>query len=162
MKKNEILKNKILELNGLEKMLAIDRFLGKKIVFTNGCFDIIHRGHIEYLSKAADLGEILVIGLNSDSSVHKLKGKDRPVQDQITRAEVLASMFFVTYIAIFDEETPYNLIKTVQPDFLVKGGDYNIKEIVGYDIVTNKGGQVLTIPFVEGFSTTSIINKVQG
>jgi rfaE bifunctional protein nucleotidyltransferase chain/domain len=162
MKKNEILKNKILELNGLEKMLAIDRFLGKKIVFTNGCFDIIHRGHIEYLSKAADLGEILVIGLNSDSSVHKLKGKDRPVQDQITRAEVLASMFFVTYIAIFDEETPYNLIKAVQPDFLVKGGDYNIKEIVGYDIVTQKGGQVLTIPFVEGFSTTSIINKVQG
>lgn len=161
MKKNEVLKNKILSLEALEKRLIIDRFLGRKIVFTNGCFDIIHRGHVEYLSKAADLGQILVIGLNSDSSVHKIKGKERPVQDQITRAEVLASMFYVTYIVIFDEETPYKLIKAVQPDFLVKGGDYNIKEIVGYDIVTEKGGQVLTIPLVEGFSTTSIINKVQ-
>ena len=143
----------------LQQELARLRFFEKKIVFTNGCFDIIHRGHAEYLSKAADLGNILVVGLNSDASVKRLKGESRPVQDEQTRALILASMFFITYVVIFDEETPYELIKSVQPDVLVKGGDYEIKKIVGYDIVTAKGGKVLTIPFVEGHSTTSILSK---
>ena len=144
----------------LQQELARLRFFEKKIVFTNGCFDIIHRGHAEYLSKAADLGNVLLVGLNSDASVKRLKGQSRPVQDEQTRALVLASMFYISYVVIFDEDTPYNLIKTVQPDVLVKGGDYEIKNIVGYDIVTAKGGQVLTIPFVEGHSTTSILSKL--
>lgn len=144
----------------LERELARLRFMGKKIVFTNGCFDILHRGHIEYLMQASDLGDILVIGLNSDFSVKRLKGPSRPVQDEHTRALILSSLQFVNMVAIFEEDTPLELIKVVQPDFLVKGGDYkNIEEIVGYDIVKAKGGKVLTIPFVDGFSTTNILNK---
>ncbi len=160
MEQIDRLNSKIINKVELERLLARLRFLGKKIVFTNGCFDIIHRGHIEYLMKAYELGDLLFIGLNSDSSVRKLKGEGRPVQDQEARARILASMFFVDYIVIFDEETPYNLIKIVQPDILVKGGDYEIKAIVGNDIVTKKGGRVLTIPFVQGYSTSSIINKM--
>ena len=151
---------KILSSTQLERELAILRFFGKKIVFTNGCFDIIHRGHADYLSKAADLGNVLILGLNSDASVKKLKGQDRPVQDEQTRALILASMFYTSYIFIFEEDTPYELIKIVQPDVLVKGGDYQIEKIVGYDIVKAKGGEVLTIPFVEGHSTTSILSKL--
>lgn len=144
----------------LERELARLRFMGKKIVFTNGCFDILHRGHVEYLMQASDLGDILVIGLNSDLSVKRLKGATRPVQDEQTRALILSSLQFVSIVAIFEEDTPLELIKKVQPDFLVKGGDYKkLEEIVGYDIVKAKGGEVLTIPFVEGFSTTNIINK---
>jgi D-glycero-beta-D-manno-heptose 1-phosphate adenylyltransferase len=144
----------------LSRILARARFTEKKVVFTNGCFDIIHQGHVEYLIKAAKLGDILIVGLNSDSSVKKLKGEGRPIQDQESRAKVLASMYFVTYVVIFNEETPYDLIKSVQPDFLVKGGDYKAENIVGYDVVKKKGGKVITIPLVKGYSTTGIINKL--
>jgi D-glycero-beta-D-manno-heptose 1-phosphate adenylyltransferase len=144
----------------LSRILARARFTEKKVVFTNGCFDIIHQGHVEYLIKAAKLGDILIVGLNSDSSVKKLKGEGRPIQDQESRAKVLASMYFVTYVVIFNEETPYDLIKSVQPDFLVKGGDYKAENIVGYDVVKKKGGKVVTIPLVKGYSTTGIINKL--
>jgi rfaE bifunctional protein nucleotidyltransferase chain/domain len=153
------IENKIKERASISNSLNYWRFKDKKIVFTNGCFDIIHRGHIEYLSKAADLGDILVIGLNTDSSVKKLKGENRPVQDQYSRALILASLAFVHLVVFFDEDTPYNLIKLVQPDILVKGGDYKIEEIVGYDIVKKRNGKVVTIDFVEGFSTTNILNK---
>jgi rfaE bifunctional protein nucleotidyltransferase chain/domain len=144
----------------LSRILARARFTEKKVVFTNGCFDIIHQGHVDYLIKAAKLGDILIVGLNSDSSVKKLKGEGRPIQDQESRAKVLASMYFVTYVVIFNEETPYDLIKSVQPDFLVKGGDYKAENIVGYDVVKKNGGKVVTIPLVKGYSTTGIINKL--
>ena len=133
----------------------------KKIVFTNGCFDIIHRGHIEYLAKAATLGDYLVIGLNSDTSVKRLKGKGRPVMDEQSRALVLASLQFVEKVVIFSEDTPYDLIHFIQPHVLVKGGDYKPSEIVGYDIVMHNGGKVVPIEFVKGYSTTSIIEKLK-
>ena len=161
MNNQDRVKLKIVQTEALGRELSRLRFKDKKIVFTNGCFDILHRGHIEYLMVAANMGDILVIGLNSDASVKRLKGIDRPVQDEQSRALLLASLQFITYVCLFEEDTPYNLINLVQPDILAKGGDYtNIKEIVGYDIVNKKGGQVLTIPFVEGFSTTSILKKV--
>ena len=160
MQKLELLKSKILDKTALVRELKYWQFKDKKIVFTNGCFDIIHRGHIEYLAQAANFGDILLIGLNSDSSVRKLKGENRPVQDEYSRAMILASMSFVSRIILFDEETPYDLIKFVQPDFLVKGSDYKIEEIVGYDIVKAKGGQIITIDFVKGFSSTGILKKI--
>jgi D-glycero-beta-D-manno-heptose 1-phosphate adenylyltransferase len=158
---SERINSKILNSVEAAKVLARLSFQEKKIVFTNGCFDIIHRGHIDYLAKAAELGDVLIIGLNSDASVKRLKGGGRPVQDQLTRAHILASLFFISYVIIFEEDTPFYLINLVQPDVLVKGGDYKeINQIVGYDIVTKKGGKVLTIPFIEGFSSTSILEKI--
>jgi len=157
----EKLKSKIVTDPELSRIILRARFVGKKIVFTNGCFDIIHKGHVEYLIQAANLGNILIVGLNTDSSVKKLKGADRPIQDQETRSRVLASMYFVSYVVLFNEETPYNLIKLIQPDILVKGGDYKPEDIVGYDIVKKSGGQVVTIPLVKGYSTTAIINKLK-
>ena len=156
----DVLKNKILSGPALARDLAIWRFQGQKIVFTNGCFDILHLGHIDYLAKAADLGHVLIIGLNTDASVSRIKGPQRPLQDQESRAMVLAALGFVTAVVYFDEETPYELIKLVQPDILVKGADYKPEEIVGYDIVTAKGGQVVTLEFLEGYSTTGIVNKI--
>ncbi|MDR1792089.1 MAG: D-glycero-beta-D-manno-heptose 1-phosphate adenylyltransferase [Bacteroidales bacterium] len=132
-----------------------------KLVFTNGCFDILHRGHVEYLAKAANMGTSLVIGLNTDTSVRKLKGADRPINDQYSRAFLLAAMEFVAAVVLFDEDTPYQLIKICQPDILVKGADYQINNIVGADIVTQRGGQIKTIEFVEGFSTTSVLEKIK-
>lgn len=131
----------------------------KKIVFTNGCFDILHRGHIEYLIEAKELGDILIVGLNSDNSVKKLKGDNRPINDQMSRGLILASLMFVDAVVIFDEETPLNLIKMVNPGILVKGGDYISEEIVGYDFVKENGGEIITIDLVRGFSTTDIIKK---
>lgn len=130
-----------------------------RIVFTNGCFDVLHRGHVYYLSKAREMGDILVVGLNSDASVSRLKGKGRPVNPQNARAEVLGALGMVDYIILFEEDTPLELIKKVEPDLLVKGGDYKIEEIVGYNEVISSGGQVLTIPIMEGYSTTSILNR---
>ena len=161
MNKLDILKAKIIDLNKLDSFLAYLRFKNQKIVFTNGCFDIIHRGHVEYLAQAASFGDVLIIGLNTDSSVQRIKGNDRPVQDEYARAITLASMQFVNAVILFDEETPYNLIKTVQPDILIKGSDYKAEDIVGYDIVKEKGGEVITIDFIDGYSTTSIINKLK-
>ncbi len=129
------------------------------IVFTNGCFDIIHRGHAEYLAKAADLGTKLIVGLNTDNSVRRLKGPTRPVNNEQARAIVLSAFGFIDAVALFSDDTPRNLIMQVQPDILVKGGDYRVEDIVGYDIVTARGGRVLTLPFVDGYSTTSTIKK---
>lgn len=161
MKHLEKIYDKILNKESLEEKLNLWRKEGKTIVFSNGCFDILHRGHVEYLSKAADLGDILIIGLNTDASVKRIKGPSRPVNDEKARAVVLAALEFVDAIMFFEEDTPYNLIKNVQPDVLVKGKDYKAEDIVGYDIVTNKGGKVETIELVEGFSTTNTINKMK-
>jgi rfaE bifunctional protein nucleotidyltransferase chain/domain len=136
------------------------RLFKKKIVFTNGCFDILHRGHLEYLSQARDRGDLLIIGVNSDASVKRIKGEGRPVQDETSRALTLASLRFVEAIILFDEDTPYELIKIVKPDVLVKGGDYNENTIVGADIVRANGGDVVVIPLVQGYSTTEILKKV--
>ncbi|MGC8868624.1 MAG: D-glycero-beta-D-manno-heptose 1-phosphate adenylyltransferase [Sulfurihydrogenibium sp.] len=134
---------------------------GKKIVFTNGCFDIIHAGHVDYLEKAKSLGDFLVVGLNSDDSVRRLKGKDRPVNPQEHRKKVLSALKPVDLVIIFDEDTPERLIKEIKPDVLVKGGDWKIENIVGADFVKSYGGKVLTIDFVYDTSTTKIISKIR-
>ena len=151
--------SKIRELKNLAKTLSVLRTKGKKIVFTNGCFDIIHVGHVDYLSKARRLGDVLVVGLNSDSSVKKIKGKGRPINKESDRAKVLSSLYFVDYITSFNETTPENLIKKMRPDILVKGGDWKIKDIAGSSFVRSYGGKVKRIPFVKGHSTTSIIER---
>lgn len=134
--------------------------IDKKIVFTNGCFDILHIGHKRYLQKAATLGDILIVGVNSDDSVRRLKGPERPINNEQDRAEMLSAMGFIDYVVIFGEDTPYELIKQIQPDVLVKGGDYKPEEVVGRDIVEARGGRLELISFVEGKSTTNIINKI--
>lgn len=144
----------------LECTLSQWRFKSEKIVFTNGCFDILHRGHVEYLTKAAALGSKLVIGLNTDASVKRLKGESRPINDQEARAIILSSLIFTDRIIFFEEDTPLELIRYIQPDILVKGSDYKPEDIVGYDIVKGKGGEVITIDLTEGFSTTSILERV--
>ncbi len=133
----------------------------QKVVFTNGCFDILHRGHVDYLAKAADCGDKLIIGVNTDVSVSALKGPSRPIQDEQSRLQILASLQCVDAVILFNEPTPYNLIKTLQPDVLVKGSDYKPENIVGFDIVTAKGGQVKTIDFIDGFSTSAIESKIK-
>ena len=158
----EILKKKIFTRETLSRQANIWRMQSKKIVFTNGCFDLLHHGHIDYLSKAADMGDVLIIGLNSDASVKRLnKGSGRPIQNENDRALILSSIQFIEVITIFEEDIPYELIKLVQPDVLVKGGDWKENEIVGADIVKASGGLVTTIPFVEGYSTTTIENKIK-
>jgi len=132
----------------------------KKIVFTNGCFDLLHVGHIRYLSQAKKLGDFLIIGLNSDRSVKKLKGKDRPINSFEDRATLLSALKSVDLVIKFEEQTPENLIKDIVPDVLVKGGDYNIEDIVGYQIVIQNGGQVKTLSFYDGYSSTNYINKI--
>lgn len=145
----------------MKSRLAIWEFKGRKVVFTNGCFDIMHLGHIDYLAKAAEMGDKLVVGLNTDDSVSRLKGPHRPITDQHSRAMLLASLSFVTAVVLFDEDTPYELIKTIQPDILVKGADYKPEEIVGYDIVTAKGGTVETLEYLPGYSTSAIEEKIK-
>lgn len=161
MKNFEIIHSKILNNEELGRLLAVWRFLGKKIVFTNGCFDILHKGHIDYLSKAADLGDILILGLNTDNSVSRIKGPKRPIQDESSRAAVMASVRFINAVVLFDEDTPLNLIDFVKPDILVKGKDYKPEDIVGYDIVTKNGGKVVTLDLVKGYSTTKIEDKIK-
>jgi rfaE bifunctional protein nucleotidyltransferase chain/domain len=133
----------------------------KSIAFTNGCFDILHRGHVEYLEKARATADILIVGINSDASVRRLKGDERPYIPQEDRAFILSRLKAVDLVCIFEEDTPFELIKRVQPDVLVKGGDYQLDEIVGRDIVVKNGGQVLTIPLVFGRSTTNLIEKIR-
>ncbi|HXC05558.1 MAG TPA: D-glycero-beta-D-manno-heptose 1-phosphate adenylyltransferase [Bacteroidia bacterium] len=158
----DIIQKRIFTAERLAPQLLTWRFHSQKIVFTNGCFDILHRGHIDYLSKAADCGNILIIGLNSDASTKKLnKGASRPIQDETSRALILASLHFVSAVVLFDEDTPYELIKLIQPDVLVKGADYKIEQIAGHDIVQAKGGEVKLIPFLEGFSTSGIEQKIK-
>jgi rfaE bifunctional protein nucleotidyltransferase chain/domain len=134
---------------------------GEKIVFTNGVFDLLHRGHVDYLAKARDLGDRLIIGVNTDASVSKLKGPHRPIQDEYSRMLILASFEFVDAVILFGDQTPYELIKMMQPDILVKGSDYKAEDIVGYDIVMAKGGFVKTIDFIPGFSTSLIEKKIR-
>ncbi len=134
---------------------------GKKIVFTNGCFDILHCGHIKYLQEAKSLGDKLVLGLNSDNSVRRLKGKERPVNPQVCRAEILAALEVVDMVIIFDEDTPLTIIENILPNILVKGGDWKIEDIVGSDVVLGNGGEVKSLSFLQGFSTTSIIEKIK-
>ncbi len=155
-----VVKQKILTLKELPFLLKRWQLKEEKIVFTNGCFDLLHQGHIYTLSQAADHGTKLIVGLNSDSSVRQLKGPTRPVQDEQSRAMVLASLFFVDVVLIFEQPTPYELIKIIQPGVLVKGGDYTPDTIVGADIVAANGGQVVIIPYLSGFSTTGIIAKM--
>jgi D-beta-D-heptose 7-phosphate kinase/D-beta-D-heptose 1-phosphate adenosyltransferase len=151
---------KIFSSTALAKKLASLRSRGKRIVFTNGCFDILHVGHVEYLGKARKLGDLLVIGLNSDKSVRKIKGDSRPINRQADRAKVLSALSFVDYVTIFNEDTPESLIKKLKPDVLAKGGDWKPKDIVGGDFVKSRGGRVVSIPFVEGYSTTSLLRKL--
>jgi rfaE bifunctional protein nucleotidyltransferase chain/domain len=156
----QAIQNKIVTRSDAAEIVAQWQLQGDKIVFTNGCFDIVHRGHVEYLSLAADLGQRMVIGLNTDASVQRLKGPSRPLVDEYSRAVLLAALSFVDLIVFFDEDTPYELIKALQPDVLVKGSDYKPESIVGYDVVTGRGGKVETINFVEGFSTTKLVEKI--
>ena len=153
--------NKIKTLPGLTKALKKLKAKNKTIVFTNGCFDILHVGHVEYLSKAKSSGDILIIGLNSDKSVRKLKGKKRPVVSQGNRAKVLSALSFVDFVVIFNDLTPIDLIKRIKPDVLVKGGDWKIKDIVGSDFVISRGGKVKSLRYVKGFSTRGLIKKIK-
>ncbi|MBX7094020.1 MAG: D-glycero-beta-D-manno-heptose 1-phosphate adenylyltransferase [Flavobacteriales bacterium] len=168
--KFEILKHKIHDLTTMKRQMSSWHLKSDKVVFTNGCFDILHRGHVTYLAQAAELGNKLVVGLNTDASVRRQgKGEGRPVNDQESRAIVLASLHLVDAVVLFDEDTPLELIRALMPDVLVKGGDYDAEEsnpaskkyIVGSDLVKSKGGKVVTIPLVDGFSTTSTIAKLK-
>lgn len=153
--------SKIFSLNDLKNQVNAWKQSGEEVVFTNGCFDIIHRGHIEVLAQTADLGDRLIIGLNSDTSIQKLKGEDRPIIDEQARSILLAALNFVDAVILFPEDTPINLISTLLPDVLAKGGDYEIETIVGQEIVQNNGGKVKLVPFVDGFSSTTIIEKIK-
>ena len=153
--------DKILTLETLQPVLSGWREKNEQVVFTNGCFDILHAGHLDYLERARALGDRLVIGLNSDASVSRLKGSQRPVNTLKTRELMLASLMFVDAVIIFEEDTPERLISEVKPDILVKGGDYLAENIVGADFVTGNGGKVEVLPFVDGYSTTSIIDKIK-
>jgi D-beta-D-heptose 7-phosphate kinase/D-beta-D-heptose 1-phosphate adenosyltransferase len=152
--------SKIKSLKELSRIRDTLRKQGKTVVFTNGCFDIIHRGHIECLRKAKSFGDVLIVGLNSDSSVRRIKGKKRPIVLQRDRAEILASLEMVDYVSIFGETTPFHMISGLVPDVLVKGGDYTRGNIVGNDIVLSRGGQVKTVRQVQGRSTKNIIQKI--
>jgi rfaE bifunctional protein nucleotidyltransferase chain/domain len=157
----ESIHSKIHTWETLKTQVATWQGQGKKIVFSNGCFDLVHKGHIDYLNRAADLGDVLVMGLNTDASVSKIKGPHRPIQDEQSRLLIMAALQCVSAVVLFNEETPYDLIKLVQPDVLVKGSDYQPENIVGYDIVTTKGGLVKTIDFLPGYSTSAIEKRIK-
>ncbi|TYZ11489.1 D-glycero-beta-D-manno-heptose 1-phosphate adenylyltransferase [Hymenobacter lutimineralis] len=153
-------KDKILSRAALPAVVADWKAQGQRVVFTNGCFDLLHLGHVDYLEKARHLGDRLVVGLNTDASVSCLK-PGRPLQDEMSRARILASLLFVDAVVLFDEQTPLALIETVLPDILVKGDDYAISGIVGHEVVLANGGQVLTVPLVAGYSTTRIVERIR-
>ena len=152
--------NKLLSLEELLLKLPIWKREGK-VVFTNGCFDILHLGHLDYLGKASELGHKLIVGLNTDTSVKRLKGASRPINNEQIRAMMLAKLAIVDAVVLFEKDTPYELIQRIIPNVLVKGSDYGVEEIVGHDIVLGNGGSVIPIDFLEGYSTTSIIEKIQ-
>jgi len=156
------MENKIFELKTLKSIRSSWEEQGLKIVFTNGCFDLIHRGHLDYLFKAKQLGDKLIVAINSDVSVKRLKGEERPIKPEIDRLLTMAAFSFVDAVVLFEDDTPKMVIDTLVPDVLVKGGDYNVKDIVGYDTVVNNGGEVKTIDFVEGSSSSHFINKIKG
>lgn len=154
--------NKVYSRPALENKLTEWRNAGERVVFTNGCFDLLHLGHVDYLEKASQLGDRLIIGINSDTSVTRLKGSSRPLQGENARARLLAALSFVDAVVLFEEDTPLELISLIQPDVLVKGDDYTLENIVGADVVLKKGGVVRTISLVEGCSTTALVNKIKG
>lgn len=153
--------NKIVSENELEHLLAVWRFKDDVIVFTNGCFDLLHPGHISYLEKARSLGDRLIVGLNSDDSVQRLKGAGRPVNPQHDRARLLAALHCTDAVVVFEEDTPARLIELVKPDILTKGGDYSIEKVVGVDFVKSYGGRVEILPFEPGYSSTGILEKLK-
>ena len=157
----ERVKNKIFNKNNLLEKLEIWRGENKKIVFTNGCFDLIHLGHIEVLARSADLGDILIIGVNTDSSIKELKGNNRPIIEEDSRAQQLASLEFVDAVILFNEQTPLELIKVIKPNVITKGGDYNSEQVVGNEITVKNEGEVIIIPLTQGYSTTSILDKIK-
>lgn len=154
---------KIVTLPTLEERLSELRRAENKpvVVFTNGCFDLVHRGHVDYLSRARDLGDILVVGLNSDNSVKRLKGESRPISNELSRASVLAAFGFVDYVVVFEEDTPLKLIETIVPDILVKGGDYNHNNVVGADFVEKHGGRLELLSLIPGESTTRLVERMK-
>ena len=160
MRNSDVIEKKIYEPIALEEQVYRWKFLGQKIAFTNGCFDVLHKGHIASLSQAAKEADVLVVGLNSDASTKRLKGEGRPVNNEHARATVLASLLIVDAVILFDEDTPLELIKKVMPDVIVKGGDYTIDQIVGAKEVIAHGGRVVINPIVEGYSTTGILGKI--
>lgn len=161
MDKLDVVNSKVRSLDQLLPMVNIWKFQGNKIVFTNGCFDLLHLGHIDYLAKAASMGNKLIIGVNTDQSVSELKGAARPITNQHSRTLILASLFFVDAVVLFGEATPLNLITAIKPDILVKGADYTIDKIVGADVVMQNGGEVKTITYIDGYSTTAIERKIR-
>ncbi|GEO08074.1 D-glycero-beta-D-manno-heptose 1-phosphate adenylyltransferase [Segetibacter aerophilus] len=161
MKKPEVIPTKIYTREELVKQVARWRFLGKSISFTNGCFDILHAGHISSLSEAAREGDILIVGVNTDASTKRLKGDERPVNKESSRALLLASLAIVDAVTLFDEDTPYELIIALMPDVIVKGGDYTLDQMIGAKEVIANGGRVVINPIVEGYSTTGIIEKIR-
>jgi len=161
MQKLQWIKQKIYSREELGRECNVWRAGGKKIVFTNGCFDILHHGHLHLLAEAAGFGNILIVGVNTDASVHRLKGPERPITNEADREFQLASLLCVDAVCLFEEDTPEALIKSIKPDVLVKGGDYTIDKIVGAEFVLANGGSVEIIPFVTGYSTTSIINRIR-
>lgn len=154
------MQTKIKTVQELRPLLNILRAAGRKIVFTNGCFDLIHTGHTRYLAIARSLGDILVVAVNSDASVRTIKGDKRPINSQAERAETLAALESVDFVTVFDEPDPHKVISALQPDVLVKGGDWPVEKIIGGDIVTARGGRVVNVPYVEGASTTGIIERI--
>jgi rfaE bifunctional protein nucleotidyltransferase chain/domain len=157
----QVIQNKIIDKDALSKLVANYQLKNQKIVFTNGCFDLLHQGHVTYLAQAASLGNRLIVGINSDNSVQKLKGIHRPIQDEKSRTLIMASLHVISAVIVFDDDTPLELIKIIKPDFLVKGGDWEPAKIVGSDIVQSYGGQVISIPFIDGYSTTAIETKIK-
>jgi D-glycero-beta-D-manno-heptose 1-phosphate adenylyltransferase len=160
MKIPQIIPQKVFDLPGLQHQLSRWRLLGKTVAFTNGCFDILHQGHIASLSDAAREADFLIVGLNSDASTCRLKGESRPINNQHARATVMASLLMVDAVILFEEDTPLELINAIRPDVLVKGGDYTLEQIVGAKEVIEAGGRVVINPIVPGFSTTGIIEKI--
>ena len=156
------IRKKIIATENLEKLLKVWRLQSQQIVFTNGCFDLLHLGHLSYLAEAKALGDKLIIGLNADASVSRLKGDHRPINDAESRAMMLASLQFVDAVTLFEDDTPLHLITQILPNVLVKGGDYTLNQIVGHDVVLGAGGIVKTIPFLEGYSSTNIVSRIKG
>lgn len=154
--------DKLKRIDELRGLLERHRVAGERVVFTNGCFDLLHPGHIRYLREAAALGDLLVVAINSDASVRRLKGPRRPLQPEGERAEILCALEMVRYVTIFDEDTPLEAITALRPQVLVKGGDWAVDQIVGRDVVESGGGRVYSLPFAPGYSTTELIRKVLG
>ena len=161
MKATERIHLKIMSREEIARQVSIWKLVSKRIVFTNGCFDILHAGHLDLLSKAAMLGDVMIVGLNSDASVRRLKGVERPVNNEQFRAQMLSHLQMVDAVVVFGEDTPLELIRAVQPDVLVKGGDYRAEDVVGYEDVTSRGGRVEIIPLVEGLSTSALIDRIR-